>query len=286
VKKIFKLFLPLFLCIGFLASCYSTQSNSSTSDTTMLNASIDTSITRTGSVEKQLPEASNQETGTILHNATDSLISFLLNTKDLKVSKELITLFFYYYREHSLELRLLPSFDEGETPDWDDLTHFVFAMADHERSFKNELFVSEKAFDETVKKYFTDVKYTHDNSSYVNYTGEGYTATGWDDHGSVYYCLKSITKADDGTYTASFDGIKLEETDYWSDYDSASPTMKAIMDKTNTEMSPENVGEFILNLFTLADYSVFCKRKFLTFAKFFPQAPMWNFYVNPSSFIC
>jgi hypothetical protein len=29
---------------------------------------------------------------------------------------------------------------------------------------------------------------------------------------------------------------------------------------------------------------VFCKPKFLTFAKLFPQAPVGNFYVNPNSF--
>ena len=31
-------------------------------------------------------------------------------------------------------------------------------------------------------------------------------------------------------------------------------------------------------------YNVFCKPKFLTFAKLFPQAPVGNFYVNPNSF--
>jgi hypothetical protein len=32
------------------------------------------------------------------------------------------------------------------------------------------------------------------------------------------------------------------------------------------------------------DWSVFCKRNFLTFAKIFPQAPVVKFYVNPSNF--
>jgi hypothetical protein len=31
---------------------------------------------------------------------------------------------------------------------------------------------------------------------------------------------------------------------------------------------------------------VFCNLKFLTFAKLFPQAPVGNFYVNPSSSDC
>ena len=32
--------------------------------------------------------------------------------------------------------------------------------------------------------------------------------------------------------------------------------------------------------------TVFCKSKFLTFAKLFPQAPVGNFYVNSSGFTC
>ncbi len=140
------------------------------------------------------------------------------------LTQEIITLFYDYYSDyyntftadfvtHNKELRLLPSFEEGSIPQWDELTRFAFYFSkeDARREYGEEM-ISKSTFNQTVKRFFPKFEYTHQSSAFLKLSEDGYyTPTGWDNDGSVYYRLTKIEKKAQNVFTASFEGFYIEE---------------------------------------------------------------------------
>lgn len=162
----------------------------------------------------------------------DSLYG-ILSGENIILSEALVEHFYNYYESHSKELRFLPTFD-GESPiDWDSLTLFVRLNTQTETDAQEIPYITEDSFNETVSRFFGQLSYTAQDSSFSTYSDGRYILTGMSYGGAVYYKLRSIERSEDDVFTASFDGISFNETDFFSAYDEASENMKAVMDANN-----------------------------------------------------
>jgi len=200
-------------------------------------------------------------------NAVDRIRNALKDIDSPAVTDELVRLFFDYQGEshrykgpkHRYELRLLPEFGPGKTLDWDGLTVFIFFMSnhlEHDQDEEGSVFFSRELFDETARRLLPGLKYKHRRSAYFYYENGVYKATGWDMHGGVYYRLKSISRDDKGTFTASFDGFVFHENDYFgAPYDMISENMKAMYDYVGGKRADTaDEDEVLLEIFLRDDY--------------------------------
>jgi hypothetical protein len=186
-----------------------------------------------------------------------------LQNAELTVSDDLISLFYNYYNmtydeiTHSLELRLLPSFDRGETPQWDALTHFIFYPADKEKTENGGYFIPRENLKAAVNRFFPSFEYTDRDSDFLQYTNGGYVPVGWDDNGSVFYRLTRISKDADGVYKAMFDGFWTNETDFWPEEESVSHNAKAIFEAAGVKefSSSRDVSKVMLQILLRDDYA-------------------------------
>ena len=151
--------------------------------------------------------------------AVKALKEALSATDDPRVNEELIRLFYDYYsrsydkNNHVNELRLLPPFEEGKAPDWDDFLVFAFEFSNPVRKDNGEYFMSEESVEKTLQRFFPEFEHTHQETDMFSYTGEGYIPKGYDLLGSYYYRLTDISRDADGVFTAQFDGFALQEED-------------------------------------------------------------------------
>lgn len=96
-----------------------------------------------------------------------------------------------YFQKNSNELRSLPAFNRGRSPEWNALTKFIYEKAN---KAPNEMSITEEQFDEVAKKYFGDITYIHKSSTYLTYKDGKYTPNGWSNEGSFIYELIKLEK--------------------------------------------------------------------------------------------
>ncbi len=172
------------------------------------------------------------EPSTDANKTLNSDLVSLLKQDNLKVSEDLITQFYKYYRINNFELSLLPAFNTPEQMDWDQFTHFIYRGFVH--SNPEDVFTKEN-FAQTVNRYFGPIDYTDRDSLYLTYENGIYTRKPGDEPGGAYYRLTNISKDADGIYTAVFDGLFFGELEYSDLYEEASPNIRAIRDTAGTK---------------------------------------------------
>jgi len=130
------------------------------------------------------------------------------------ISATTIIFFNDYFRRNSSKIRSLPEFSFGHSPNWDELTKFIYENTAHNPS---DLSITKENFAETVKKYFGNITYTHQSSTYLEYKDEKYTPKGWNDHGFFIYELTELEKVrtEDGkdSWKARITGYYFYELD-------------------------------------------------------------------------
>lgn len=119
-----------------------------------------------------------------------------------------------YFRRNSMELRCLPEFALGQSPQWDDLTYFFVFNTPHQW---NNGSVSKEQFAETVTKYFGAISYSHQSSVCLEYHDGSYTAAGMSNHGFYIYELtglaKGVTADGQDSWRARITGYYFNELD-------------------------------------------------------------------------
>jgi|LSQX01.3.fsa_nt_gb hypothetical protein len=197
-------------------------------------------------------------------NAVDGIRSALRKDDSPKVNDELIKSFFYYQREshgyngpyHWYELRALPDFGNGADLDWDGLLLFAFSLFQQERDAEGYSYMPKGKFEKAVDRLFYDLEYTHKSSSLFDFTGDRYTATGWDYHGGVYYRLREISRNSDGTFAVVFDGFSFHELDTFEErYDYISENMKALFDYAGERKTEVRKDDLVLEIFLKDNYA-------------------------------
>lgn len=193
----------------------------------------------------------------------------LLKSSDLAVSDELITAFFNYdYRagrdeEHPYfrnELRFIANTDADGQPNWDDLTLFVFEFCGGEGIAKAEdgYYISASQFDSVAKRFYPLCEYTPADSAYLIYGEDGYTPLGFDTHDAYFFRLTDISESG-GTYTASFTGFVINESDFPLDRTDAwlGKNGVAVLDKAGVDYMNEfsDIKKTVLDIFLSDDYA-------------------------------
>ncbi|MCT4597115.1 MAG: hypothetical protein N4A50_04470 [Vallitalea sp.] len=192
------------------------------------------------------------------HSAsTNNEIVNLLKEPNLELSDQLIKQFFEYYNSHRFELSLLPPFNSSNQPDWNQLTLYTYLNFADNKNQDYDSKISKEEFRNTINKYFGQMEYIDKKSEYLKYVNETYICNPGDTMRTVYYRLTSITKDNYGLYTASFDGLFLEELEASELYEFASPNIKAIRDVAGTKeyMQTEQFTDTLLNIFLKDDYN-------------------------------
>lgn len=135
----------------------------------------------------------------------------------LAVTEDAISQFFWYYDEHYLELDEMPEFYEGEEPDWDWLTLFVWLCfwQDHPELAYGDGRISTAQFEETLRTYLPEVIYTHGSWGDFDYKNGYYMPGGFDTLEIInYYRLRALNKKADGVYQAAFDVLAINALEY------------------------------------------------------------------------
>lgn len=125
------------------------------------------------------------------------------------ISTNTIIFFNDYYEKNPIEIRSLPVFSYEKSPDWNDLTKFIYERALYR---EGDTSITKEHFDETVKKYFENIQYTHKSSSFLTYKDGKYMPTGWDEDGSFIY---ELTKLEKENTTEGQDKWKAHITGYY-----------------------------------------------------------------------
>lgn len=194
-------------------------------------------------------------------NTSGSDLVNLLISDNLKVSEDMISQFFQYYSLNTYELSMLPTFNLSKEADWDQFTLYIYLNFTHPRNeakyenFSDEL--TKEKFAETVSKYFGEVNYTDQGSSYLTYADSIYSIKPGDAMRNGYYRLIDISKNTNGIYTAIFDGLFFGETEYSDLYQNATPNIKAIRDFAGTTetMQKAEFEKTVQVIFLKADYN-------------------------------
>ena len=250
----------LLIIVFTLTSCTVSQKNvkSSNASTSILTNSEDEVLNKESAPIIVKPEA----------NIAQSLRRVLESTKEPMLTQEIITLFYDYYSDyyntftadfvtHNKELRFLPSFEKGSVPNWDELTHFIYYFADSTEK-NGKTLINKSTFENTVRIYFPDFKYSHKSSQFLKLLDKYYTPTGWDDHGEMYYKLNKLKKDSHGTFTASFEGFYIEE-DVWNEC--PSENLRIVQEKSyeqgfnGNQLAPHELKEVIRKLILDSNYS-------------------------------
>jgi len=96
-----------------------------------------------------------------------------------------------YFRNNSRRIRSLPEFSQEKNPDLDELAKFVYENTEYNPEDRS---ITKEAFAETVKKYFGDLIYPDQGSTYLEYIDGKYIPKGWSDHGFFIYELTDLAK--------------------------------------------------------------------------------------------
>lgn len=222
-----------------------------------------------------MPETTNKESTPVVKesgtNISQNLQQALESVHNSGVTPEMIGLFYDYYSDyyntftddfipHDMELRLLPDFKEGSLPQWNELTRYVFSLSKEDSKGEyGEKLISKSTFDQTVKRFFSNFKYTHKSSLFLKLTDDGYySSVGWDNNGSVYYRLTNIEKNDQNVFTASFEGFYIEEDIFNKN---PSDNLKIIREKSyeqgfdGSQITPHEFKEVMRKLILNSNYS-------------------------------
>jgi hypothetical protein len=107
------------------------------------------------------------------------------------ISKNTLRFFNDYFRKNSRRLRSLPEFSKKKNPDFNELAKFVYENTEYNQEDRS---ITKEAFAETVKKYFGNLNYTDQSSTYLEYVNGNYIPKGWSDHGFYIYELTELAK--------------------------------------------------------------------------------------------
>lgn len=148
---------------------------------------------------------------------------------ELSVTPHLIAQFYNYYREHHYELTYLPEFSaDNNEPDWDALSLYILLRYEPDENDPEEALFTQEKFRETMQKHMLPVVYTDGPSRYMLYENGVYTAPGFDLIYSEDYRLISLTRDDQGVYTAAFDILHFDEAE--TAFPETSPNTRTIVD--------------------------------------------------------
>lgn len=131
-------------------------------------------------------------------------------------------IFFHdYFSKNSMELRLLPVFSPGGTPEWGELSNFIIANTPGEWA---NGFMTEEEFKRYTGKYFDNITLAPKPGSGLSYQDGKYTfAGGFSFHGSLLYELTKLEKGktEDGRdkWKADIKGYYFHELDGSSEND-------------------------------------------------------------------
>lgn len=200
------------------------------------------------------------EPSTNSDTSENNLVS-LLKHDNLKVSADLISQFFKYYRMNSCELYLLPTFNSPDQADWDQFSlyiyrNFIYPKNDAKYDNTHDVLTKEK-FAKTVNRYFGQINYTDRGSLYLTYENSIYTRRPGDETGGAYYRLTNISKDANGIYTVAFDALLLGETEFSDLYEESTPNIRAIRDAAGTKEAMQ-MAEFekaVLYIFLKPNYN-------------------------------
>lgn len=185
--------------------------------------------------------------------------------KKLSVTPHLIAQFYHYYGEHSYELTYLPEFSaENKEPDRDALSLYILLCYEYaDKDPDASIFqLSDVQFQETMQKHMLPVAYTDGPTRYLSYENGLYTTQGFDLLGADYYRLASLTRDDQGVYTAIFDILHFAETEPFEP--ETSPNMRSLLAYDDTilymndhtlSLSVPKFNQAIEALFLQEDYA-------------------------------
>lgn len=198
-------------------------------------------------------------------DTSESNLVSLLKHDNLKISEDLISQFFKYYRMNSCELYLLPTFNSPDQADWNQFSlyiyrNFIYPKNDAKYDNTHDVLTKEK-FAKTVNRYFGQINYTDQGSLYLTYENGIYTRKPGDETGGAYYRLTNISKDANGIYTAVFDALLLGEQDWASRYEESTLNIKAIRDAAGTKEPMQSIEEekSVLGIFLKPNYNQILK---------------------------
>lgn len=173
-------------------------------------------------------------------------------------SERLETQFFRYYQAHNYELAMLPTFEKGHLPSWDDLTLFVLLNNDDWLTvdYTQVKALTTEAFSKTVTRFFGTAEYQDESSKYLTLKDDVYLAVPGDTMRSGFFRLKELSAAD-GEYTASFDAFYFADEDYTIEYEKATPNQKAVRDQAGLkdQLQPPQFADAMLEILSKDDYA-------------------------------
>ena len=173
-------------------------------------------------------------------------------------SERLETQFFRYYQAHNYELAMLPAFEKGHLPSWDELTLFVLLNNDDWLivDYTQAKALTTKAFSKTVTQFFGTAEYQDESSKYLTLKDDVYLAVPGDTMRSGFFRLKELSAAD-GEYTASFDAFYFADEDYTIEYEKATPNQKAVRDQAGIkdQIQPPQFADAMLEILSKDDYA-------------------------------
>lgn len=190
----------------------------------------------------------------------DSAERLLLALKEVTEvdSERLETQFFRYYQAHNYELAMLPAFEKGHLPSWDELTLFVLLNNDDWLivDYTQAKALTTKAFSKTVTRFFGTAEYQDESSKYLTLKDDVYLAVPGDTMRSGFFRLKELSVAD-GEYTASFDAFYFADEDYTTEYEKAMPNQKAVRDQAGIkdQIQPPQFADAMLEILSKEDYA-------------------------------
>lgn len=242
----------LLLVMALFSGCADKKNSSPVPDASSSESSIDS----------KTPQAPTEPS---TDNNLETNLASLLKHDNLKVSEELISQFFKYYRMNSCELYLLPIFNSPEQADWDQFSlyiyrNFIYPKNDAKYDNTHDVLTKEK-FAKTANRYFGQINYTDRGSLYLTYENGIYTRKPGDETGGAYYRLTNISKDANGIYTAVFDALLLGEQDWASRYEESTPNIKAIRDAAGTKETMQSIEEekSVLGIFLKPNYNQILK---------------------------
>ncbi len=198
----------------------------------------------------ETPDPTPTPTSTLPDDPAEALRMVLSTTNDNTATDTLKRVFFNYWQASTSELRYLPDFSATTAPNWDSVMHLVFFFAQTDQNDEGYMTITADEVDRVIASLFAPFEYTHASNEFFTYADGLYTATGWDWGGHMYYNLTSFA-AEGDTYTATFDGYEVSESDYLDMQDpdaSLSPNMTAFIAEAGSTDN-KAIGQAALALF-------------------------------------
>lgn len=204
---------------------------------------------------KELSNISDSQQETTNTDAITLLLNALQGATDTETDS-LEEQFFRYYDAHNHELTMMPAFEKGHLPNWDDLTLFVLLNNDNRLTIDGSQALTADTFSQIVLRFFGKLEYQDESSKYLTFKDDAYTAVPGDTMRNGYFRLKQIT-TDGNEYTAAFDAFFFTDPDFTEEYEKATPNQRAVRDRAQTKdfLQPGDFANAILEIFMESDYA-------------------------------